>query len=145
MESLDRKYENFKKCYEALGKSINTQNELEAISLSNPSVQNLFDTVNAGVIKHFELAYETGWKFLKEYLLIIYNREILSPKAVFRACEELQLFPQNILNELITLADARNETTHIYSKILAQEVCNSITKHYEVFGKILETVKMPLV
>lgn len=141
MESLDRKYENFKKCYETLGKAINTQNELENMSL-NESVQNLLETVNAGVIKHFELAYETGWKFLKEYLFITYNKEALSPKAVFRMCEELGLFSQNILNELITLADARNETTHIYSKILAQEVCDSIEKHYEVFGKILDAIKL---
>jgi nucleotidyltransferase substrate binding protein (TIGR01987 family) len=116
MENLNNKYENFKKCYEALGKSIATQNELESIIQENPLAQNL---LNAGVIKHFELAYETGCKFLKEYLLATHNREVLSPKTVFRACEEFQLFPKVMINELITLADARNETTHIYSQILA--------------------------
>jgi nucleotidyltransferase substrate binding protein (TIGR01987 family) len=144
MEKLNRKYENCKNSYEALGKIIITLNEIEAMPLNNSLPQNLIEAINAGVVKNFELTYETGWKFLKEYLFIIHNREILSPKAVFRACEELELFPQSILNELITLADARNETTHIYSKILAQEVCNSIEKHYQVFGKILEIIKIPL-
>jgi len=143
MESLNRKYENFKNCYIALGKSITTQNEVEKMSLDNPAVQNLLESVNAGVIKHFELTYETGWKFLKEYLLVTYNREALSPKNLFRACQDVRIFPEIIVNELITLADARNETTHIYSKILAQEVCNAIEKHYEVFGKILEMIKLP--
>jgi len=142
MESVILKYENFRKCYEALGKAIKTQNEVEAMSSDNQAIQNLLEAVNAGVVKHFELSYETGWKFLKEYLFIVYDREVSSPKAVFRTCEELGLFSQNILNELITLADARNETTHIYNRMLAQEVCNSIEKHYEVFGKILEMIKL---
>ena len=46
-----------------------------------------------------------------------------------------------ITNELITLADARNTTTHIYDQILAQEVCNAIVKHYHIFGKILEIME----
>lgn len=85
MESLNRKYENFKKCYAALGKSINTQHELEALSLdlNNPLIQNLPETVIAGVVKHFELTYETAWKFLKEYLYVMHNREILLQKQFF--------------------------------------------------------------
>jgi nucleotidyltransferase substrate binding protein (TIGR01987 family) len=139
MEDLNHKYENFKKCYEALGKVIDFQKELESMTFDNPVAQDFF---NAGVIKQFELAYETGWKFLKEYLAEKYNHEALSPKVIFRACQDFRIFPQNMVNELITLADARNETTHIYNQILAQEVCNSIEKHYQVFGKILEIIKL---
>lgn len=138
MESLNRKYANFKNCCDSLGEVIGKHASI------NPDDYIMQKLSTAGVVKHFELTYETGWKFLKEYLFVTYDKEILSPKAVFRACEELELFPQIMLNELITLADARNETTHIYSQMLAQEVCKSIEKHYHVFGKILEIIQLPL-
>lgn len=140
MEDLKHKYENFKKCYETLGEVIQLQQELEATLAENPIAQKL---LIAGVVKHFELAYETGWKFLKEYLAQKYNHESFSPKAIFRACDTYRIFPQIMVSELVTLADARNETTHIYNQVLAQEVCDSIEKHYEVFGKILEIIKIP--
>lgn len=48
-----------------------------------------------------------------------------------------------ILKKLhITLAEARNSTTHIYNQILAQEVCSSIVDHYKVFGQILKIIKI---
>jgi len=140
MEALNHKYSNFKKCYEALGNVIVVQEELHYIALANPIANDLF---KAGVIKHFELAYETAWKFLKQYLAEVYGQELSSPKSVFRACETYRIFPQHIVNELITLADARNTTTHIYDQILAQEVCDSIIRHHQVFGVILETVSIP--
>jgi nucleotidyltransferase substrate binding protein (TIGR01987 family) len=135
MEGLDNKYDNFKKCYEALGNVIELQEQLEISAALNPVMQNL---ITAGVIKHFELTYETAWKFLKEYLAKTYNCEALSPKQVFRECEKYQIFSTIMVNELITLADARNTTTHIYNQILAQEVCDAIVKHYQVLGQILE-------
>jgi nucleotidyltransferase substrate binding protein (TIGR01987 family) len=139
-EGLRHKYDNFKKCYEALGKVIHLQDELIMSTISNPVMQ---DLINAGVIKHFEIAYETAWKFLKEYLSQTYNCEIpSSPKAIFRECDKYQIFPQIMVNELITLADARNTTTHIYNQILAREVCNSIVDHYKVFGQILQIIKI---
>jgi nucleotidyltransferase substrate binding protein (TIGR01987 family) len=142
MESLNRKYENFKKCYEALGKTIRKQNQIEAMFLDNEADEDLLNALDAGIIKHFELTYETGWKFLKEYLLETHDKEALSPKTVFRACEDLRLFSPSMLNELIALADARNETTRIYSQILAKEVCNAIEKHYQIFGKILKMIQL---
>jgi nucleotidyltransferase substrate binding protein (TIGR01987 family) len=140
MEILKHKYDNFKKCYDALGNIIEMQKKLNNIALENPVADDLF---RSGVIKHFELAYETAWKFLKQYIADVYHQDLVSPKAVFRACEQYQIFPQQIVNELITLADARNTTTHIYDQVLAREVCNSIVAHHRVFGIILDTIQMP--
>jgi len=142
MEALNHKYNNFRKCYESLGNVIAVQEELNYIAVANPIADDLF---KAGVIKHFELAYETAWKFLKQYLADVYNHEVASPKQVFRACETYRMFPENIVNELIMLADARNTTTHIYDQILAQEVCNSIVSHHLVFGKVIESIKIPMI
>ena len=135
MEGLKHKYENFKQCYKTLGNVIELQEQLEISIASDSIMENL---ITAGVIKHFELTYETAWKFLKEYLAHVYNCEALSPKQIFRECEKYKVFSTITVNELITLADARNTTTHIYNQILAQEVCNSITKHYHVLGELLK-------
>jgi nucleotidyltransferase substrate binding protein (TIGR01987 family) len=140
VDALKRKYNNFKKCYESLGKAIATQKLLENISRENSDARNLF---SAGIIQHFELTYETAWKFLKQYLAVIHGSNAASPKQVFRECEMYRLFPPHITNEFITLADARNTTTHIYDQILAQEVCDSIIKHHEAFGKILNLIQIP--
>lgn len=140
MDNLKRKYDNFKKCYDNLGKAITTQTRLRIISPEDKDIQ---EVVLAGVIQHFKLAYETAWKFLKHYLADIHGSNAASPKQVFRECETYRLFSNKITNDLITLADARNTTTHIYDQILAQEVCNSITKHYHAFEAILKLSVLP--
>jgi len=137
MDALKKKYDNFKKCYISLEKAIAMQEELQDIAAKNIIAKHLF---LAGVIQHFKLAYETGWKFLKQYLAENYGSSAASPKQVFRECETYRLFSQDVSNELITLADARNTTTHIYDQILAQEVCDSIVKHYQAFGKVLDSI-----
>lgn len=131
MEDLKYKYENFKKCYVALGNVIEIQKQLAEIAEESPVAEDLFIS---GVIKHFELTYETCWKFLKVYLAEKYDCQALSPKAIFRACETYRLFSQMMINELITLSDIRNLTTHIYDQVLARELYHSIEKHYQVFG-----------
>ena len=141
MDALENKYDNFKRCYENLGKAIAMQEQLQQIAADNVDAKNLF---SAGVIKHFELTYETAWKFLKQHLTAVYGSTATSPKQIFRECEIHKLFSPRVVNDLIMLADARNNTTHIYDQILAQEVCNDIAKHYAGFGVILETIKMPV-
>jgi len=138
MEELIEKYDNFNKAYLALGRAIEIDKKLKTIDLHGIDGDELF---SAGIIQHFELAYETAWKFLKVYLLTSNQKEVNSPKDTFKACLTHNVLPVTIVNNLILLADARNETTHIYSKILAREICNDIIKHYEVLGKVLALTK----
>lgn len=138
MEVLARKYKNFKKSYDALNKVIALQ-ELYRESKSNEiNYQDMDDALSAAVIQHFEITYETVWKLLKQYLADIHDIEMNSPKMVFRACHTYGILPETITNELITLADARNTSTHIYNQVLAKEVRNSIVRHHQVLGTIVE-------
>lgn len=138
MEALKRKYDNFKKAYAALNRAVATQEELKSIALQNPDADDLF---SSGVIQRFELAYETAWKFLKEYLKHVHSIDVASPKEVFRVCYTYRIFPEALMNHLVQLADARNKTTHIYNQILAKEVCEAIKKHQDAVGKILEFIQ----
>ena len=139
MEVLNQKYENFKKAYEALSKVLEAQEKYKKIAAEDAS---LFQMHSAGVIQHFEMAYETCWKFLKQYLQELKEIDISSPKAIFRACYTNDILPLKITEELSQLSDARNKTTHIYNQILAQEVSNDIVKHQQVFAEILKLLKL---
>lgn len=130
---MKHKFDNFVKTYKALNKSMNV---LKKIGSQVPEDEH--DVIVAGVIKHFELAYETAWKFLKIYIAINHKEEILSPRAVFKACYTYGIFPQEIINDLLELLDDRNLTVHIYDQITAEEVCSSIAKYYMSLGKIIE-------
>jgi nucleotidyltransferase substrate binding protein (TIGR01987 family) len=133
MEALSIKYTNFLKAYKALDRAIKV---LERSIHHVP--QDMHDTIVAGVIKHFELAYETAWKFLKQYLESALGIEVASPKAVFRACYEYKILPQDVTDNLIKLANDRNLTAHIYDQATAEEICKAVTCHYHALSKVVE-------
>lgn len=138
MEILNDKYQNFIDAYAALGEAIISQQELQIITGNNAKFQNLF---TAGIIQHFELTYETAWKFLKEYVRHKHDVDVASPKAVFRSCRELRVLSDGVVDGLLELADVRNLTAHVYNRILAQEVGMSIEQHYKVFEPIAQLLK----
>lgn len=140
MESLKNKLNSFEKIYVALEHAIDTQMRLTEQASADPYLEHALMT---NVVKHFELAYETGWKFLKQYLYVIYNIDVASPKSVFQACLKQGILPESITDQLALLADARNLTTHMYDIVIAQELNLDIDQHYAVLGKILELVKLP--
>jgi nucleotidyltransferase substrate binding protein (TIGR01987 family) len=135
MEKISRSHKKFCDAYKALTRSMTLK---EQISTANDI---LADTIVAGIIKHFEFAYETAWKFLKEHLEAEFNEQILSPKAVFRACKSRGLLSEKTVECLIALADDRNLTTHIYDQITALEILEAIESHYEALGVVLNSIK----
>lgn len=130
MESLERKHKNFMKAYKALQESLEVMKDQKMIP--GP----IHNVIVAGVIKHYELAYETGWKFLKVYLQTKVGVEIASPKNVFRACYQYQILPKHITDTLLQLVDERNLTVHIYDDQMAQRICDAIIEYFFVFDEI---------
>lgn len=140
MESLKNKLASFEKAYGALERAIAAHAKFSEQPLVDPDIA---DTLMTGIVKNFELAYETGWKFLKQFLFDVYNVEVNSPKGVFQACLKQEILSKAIVDQLTLLADTRNLTTHMYDIVIAQEVNLEIDQHYAVLGKILELVKLP--
>lgn len=140
MEKLKNKLNSFEKIYVALEHAIDTQMRLAEQANADPYLEHALMT---NVVKHFELAYETGCKFLKQYLYVMHNLDIGPPKDIFQACLKQEILPEAIINQLILLANTRNLTAYIYDQIIAQEVNSDIDQHYAVLGKILELVKLP--
>lgn len=102
MEAIDRKHENFLKVYNALKNSINILENQKVID------ESLHNVIVAGVIKHFEMTYEMGWKFLKEYLYVVKGVDVAGSRSIFRACYENQILTKNITDALLELVDERN-------------------------------------
>lgn len=121
-----------------LAVTIDVQNKAS----KNSQIPHLEEVLSASVIKHFELAYETGWKFLKEYLQHIHGIEALSPKSAFRGAFSAGILPEKLYQELNQLADARNTTTHIYDQILAREIAQDIIKHQKSLEQLLQLCKI---
>jgi nucleotidyltransferase substrate binding protein (TIGR01987 family) len=129
---MTKKYANFVKSHEALARTMKVLQDSDELSAQ------VEESVVAGLIKHFELTYETSWKFLQSYLYEVKGVAVSSAKTTFRACYEHKILPQNITDELVDLVDIRNETAHVYNNTAVQDVRNAIVKHYQVFNEIIK-------
>jgi nucleotidyltransferase substrate binding protein (TIGR01987 family) len=108
------------KAIDALARSLDaTASGLDAID------EALRDTVRAGIIQHFEVAYEQSWKYLQRWL-----RENASPDAADFPRSRKDLFRQaaryGLLNDPLpwfAFGEARNQTSHTYDGATALDVC----------------------
>src|SRR6266850_7370438 len=81
----------------------------------------------AGVIKSFEYVFELSWKTLRRLLEILgYNEN--SPREVYKAAYKAELLKDEAL--WLDILDARNLTTHTYSKEKAEALVEKIKLNY---------------
>lgn len=129
MEKLTYKYETFIASLRALERSIAV--------FSHPDIsENIREHLVASIIKHYELCYESLWKFLKLYLEKRYAEIEDSPKKVFRKCFAVGLMDEQTTKELLDISESRNSTTHSYDEENAQEVCKRIDQYYRTFTQL---------
>ncbi|KJJ83348.1 nucleotidyltransferase substrate binding protein [Candidatus Omnitrophus magneticus] len=111
---------SLRKSIESLDNSINSY----MVNKENKSLSDIdMETLKAGVIQNFEVAYELCWKFLKRWLSLnvspniadgVYRREL------FRICAEHRLiFDVDIW---MSYHEARNLTSHTYDSVSAEKV-----------------------
>ena len=137
MEKLIYKYHKFIHTLNALERSIK-------VFLRTDIDDEIRENLTAGIIKHFEMCYESSWKYLKHYLEINCNQIANSPKKIFRECFIFNLLDEQTTEELLNISEARNTTTHTYDQENAQEVCKRIEHYYLTFKKIcsISTIKI---
>ena len=81
------------------------------------------ETVKAGVIQHFEVAYEQCWKAMKRWLEGNINPESVdgvTRRELFRLAAENKLLQD--VDLWMTFHRARNETSHTYNAATAEDV-----------------------
>ena len=83
-------------------------------------------SLRSGVIQNFEVAYELSWKFMKRWLEININPDIVA--GVTRK-EFYRIAKQNLLISDVNMwrifHEARNNTSYIYNEDVADETLNT--------------------
>jgi nucleotidyltransferase substrate binding protein (TIGR01987 family) len=99
------------------------ENALNVYYRYDQSDEELRKTLQAGVIKNFEVTYELCWKFMKRWI-----EQNVSPDSLDGTTRK-ELFRQAAENKLITNVEtwftfhrARNETSHTYDSQTAENV-----------------------
>jgi len=102
---------SLEKAIDALRRSIDASRRLPESAEAD-----LRETVQAGVIQHFEVAYELCWKFMQRWL-----RENALPEEADFPRTRKELFRMAARQELISdplpwfdFGDSRNRTSHTY-------------------------------
>ena len=111
--------ENLKKAIDALDRSVGSAEK----GIAAGSDANTIETLKAGVIQNFEVAYEQCWKIMKRWL-----EKNIGSEAVDGVTRR-ELFRYGAENNLIQDVDfwmefhkARNETSHTYNEVVADKV-----------------------
>ena len=94
----------------------------DALLIDSPSV-----VERAGIIQFFEIAFELGWKLLKDYQEAE-GFTINSPRDAIKQAFQAKLVSQG--HAWIDALDDRNLTTHTYNEKTAIEVENKIRAAY---------------
>lgn len=97
-------------------------------NLVNASKMTISEPIHvAGIIKFFELSYESGWKALKSFLL---SEGIQSsgPKSVFSEAYSLKYIDNETL--WLKMLDDRNFSVHVYDQEDAEALIKRILNTY---------------
>jgi len=103
------------------------------------------NTLQAGVIQNFEVAYELSWKFMRRWLEKNINPNItlgISRKEFYRIAKEYLLISDS--EKWLEFHEARNETSHSYDKETADEVLKVSFEFLDFAKKFLATLENKL-
>lgn len=113
--------------------------EMATINLAEIFRNEYSELERDGLIKRFELTFETCWKALKVYILETGLQKVASPKETFKSALQLNLIEnENLWNEIIKF---RNLAVHTYNKSLAEAVVHELPRYYPEFKKLVEKLK----
>ena len=111
------------KSIEGLERSIKTANRIDE------SDEDLLETVRAGVIQHFEVAYEQSWKMIKRWFkenIGAASVDGVTQRNLFRLAAENRLIADS--ERWMEYHTARNSTTHTYDEDAAEIVFAEATE-----------------
>ena len=131
MKNLDirwqQRFQNFEKAL---------ANLFEAQSIENPSV-----VERAGIIQFFQIAFELGWKTMKDFLNDS-GYDVRSPRDTIK-----QAAQHGIINDAdgwFEMLEVRNELAHIYDDEIAEEAVEKIRLRFtQYFQDVNQWLKNP--
>lgn len=114
----------------SLSKALHALEQSVQISCDNAFTAQLtepqMNTIQAGVIQHFEFVYELSWKFIQRWIKLNKSPEDAEPrtrKDLFRQAARYGLI--NDVKPWFAATEARNQTSHTYDEVIADQVYES--------------------
>jgi nucleotidyltransferase substrate binding protein (TIGR01987 family) len=108
-----QRFENFEKAYKLLERTL---------QINNPS-----EAEKGGIIQFYEMAFELGWKMLKDYLEAE-GLHAQSPREVLKTAVKYEFIENG--HEWIDALEDRNLTVHTYDEKTADQVVEKIKLSY---------------
>ena len=124
------------KSIDALGRSVKTASSLDT------SDDDLRETVRAGVIQNFEVAYEQCWKMMKRWLEENIGSTYVdgvTRRELFRLAAESRLITD--VERWMDYHTARNQTSHTYDEATAQSVFEEATQFADDAKQLLRKLE----
>ena len=103
----------------------------QSLKIDAPSI-----TENAGIIQFFEMAFELGWKTLKDYFEV-QGLNTKFPRETIKTAIEKDIIKDG--DKWMEAMTDRNLTAHTYDEKTALKVTNDIKNKYFPLLKQLET------
>ena len=128
--------DNLTKSIDALERSVKTASGLDT------SDDDLRETVRAGVIQNFEVAYEQCWKMMKRWLEENIGSTYVdgvTRRELFRLAAESRLIID--VERWMDYHTARNQTSHTYDEATAQSVFEEATQFADDAKQLLRRLE----
>ncbi len=98
------------------------------------------DLERDGVIQRFEYSFELAWKSVRGLLLALGRAEVSSsPRPLLKDAAEENLITDIELWD--SFLEARNQTTHTYNELTANEVYDIVKKFPKAADDLLKKIK----
>jgi nucleotidyltransferase substrate binding protein (TIGR01987 family) len=112
--------------------------EQQALPFIN--AEQFHEVLRDSLIQRFEFCVELFWKYLKHILEYSgkNNLSIIAPKPVIRAGCNAKLFSEKEASCLLEMIDARNKTSHLYKKEVAENLAQDIPQYHQLMKSIVD-------
>jgi nucleotidyltransferase substrate binding protein (TIGR01987 family) len=101
----------------------------------------LKETLRAGGIQNFEVAYDQSWKMMKRWLETnVGTIEVdgVTRRQLFRLCQENRLIDD--VDQWMAFHKSRNETSHTYNQKTAEEVSKVAAEFFPASSEVLSRI-----
>ena len=128
--------DSLKKAIGALGRSLRVAEEQ-----AGGDDVDLKETLRAGVVQNFEVAYEPTWKMMKRWLEMnvgVVEVDGVTRRQLFRLCHENRLIDD--VDVWMAFHKSRNETSHTYNSTTAEDVFKVAVEFFPAASEVLSRI-----
>lgn len=98
------------------------------------------ELVRDATIQRFEFSFERLWKVAKVFLKEAEGVDCASPKSCFRQLRNTLKLTDEEVEQLLIMVDDRNDSVHLYSEKMADELYRDLKKYARLTRKVYKQI-----